>query len=51
MELKFVFRKQIYSLAIGYKTPWFSQLAFISLTRLYYENHEVVHATHIWSSR
>ena len=51
MEIKFQVFGKIYSVCFGYKTEWFGQLSFITITREFYgADHSVEYAVMIWRS-
>lgn len=51
MEIKIQFFGRVYSLCIGYKTKWFGQLSFITITEeVLDENGEVVWAYSLYRS-
>ena len=51
MEIKFTFKDNTYSICFGYKTNWFEQLSFLTITKEYYdENKEVTFAELLFRS-
>ena len=51
MLIKWKFRNNYYSLSIGYNTPWFEQISFITIVKEYYDsNNKVEFASMIWNS-
>jgi len=53
MCIHFKFRNRYYSLSIGYKTPWFEQISFITFVEEFYEDNTISYPSYarmIWSS-
>ena len=48
MELKLLIFGKVYSICIGYKTPWFGQIYFITVIREWYDGIEVSDAKMIF---
>lgn len=44
MTIQFLWRKNVYCLDFGRKTPWFEQVWLFSVTKLYYDKLEVCYA-------
>jgi len=44
MEIKFKTKHCVYAICIGYKTPWFAQTYFISITQEWFDNMKVSYA-------
>lgn len=44
MKISFKIHNRYFTICIGRKTPWFSQLDFFSITEEFYENNEVYYA-------
>ncbi len=38
MEIKFMFRGKVYALCLGYKTPWFAQVDFVTFMEEFYND-------------
>lgn len=47
MEIKFVWRGRIFSITIGYSSPFHDSMHFIDIIEEFYENRQLVYANYI----
>lgn len=51
MEIKISFHEKVYDICIGYKTRWFEQPSFLTVTKEFYDdNQRLVYGLMVFSS-
>ena len=50
-EIKFQYNNKVYSICVGHRTKWFSQIPYIMVIEEFYDRYEVEYAEVLWRSK